>query len=55
MGYLIFIILDSEVGYFQVNTLPHLLIKMWYLISKTFLKSELGYGVENFQEANWDI
>ena len=28
---------------------------MGYLISKTFSKSELGYGVENFPEANGDI
>ena len=26
-----------------------------YLFSKTFSKSELGYGEENFQKANWDI
>ena len=27
---------------------------MGYLISKTFSKRELGYGVENFPKANWD-
>ena len=27
---------------------------MGYLISKTFLKREFGYGVENFLKANWD-